>query len=700
MRTKKRLAIFCECSGPGASLQNLQRLVKSIKKTIGISDYQFYFVTDQAKVASKIINFCPKVNLLEIVKSGKSYADDFNKFYDLFINKFEYFLIVHDDIEFLSTNWFKKIVAVAKRREKDVGWITITNTALHPLESGSVRGGFYIDRLQRNSFECRDPKGIHYPKGPVVTFGPYTHVMFISTWAMKIVGHCNPLNQKYTLLMDEDWSLEALTKGLYNVWIPNLMYNHHRSGKSGLRYEREAHRTFRAKWGFDHPATDFEINKIILRRWPHLSYLTHRYSNDWTYLSKARGSKFSMRISIISSSLTISGGRQKLVLRLCEAMTQLGHDVTIFTPELDRRFCFPNIIRPKSKIKIVSLKNRIDPNDTNWSLIFQTLKLATPLAFKYFLLSKKVGPSDLIILDDDECLLSLPFVTDVQSTRVVWMLNSHLSKKLISFKKNLIEHLKPVRNIVLLPYLLLTLPATTIDSFLKIFALKWVRTIDCYDSFNASRVQRMIHKDTMVVYAAADLKDYSKIRLKKSSHDPINILSVGVMFPHRRYEDIVKAVKLLINKGVDVNLTIVGRSDLSKRYFLKLINLVKRLHLDQQVIFYEFLTQRQLLELHKKASIFCFVNDANTWGVAAFEAVAARLPVIITKNIGAADIIEDHKTGWVVPPRNPKAIADAVRDIVNKPRLTKSVVKAAKTKILKLLTWRSFAERVIESSRI
>jgi len=55
-----------------------------------------------------------------------------------------------------------------------------------------------------------------------------------------------------------------------------------------------------------------------------------------------------------------------------------------------------------------------------------------------------------------------------------------------------------------------------------------------------------------------------------------------------------------------------------------------------------------------------------TWGLVVNEAMNCRLPVIATDAVGAAagGLLVDNETGWVVPQRNPAALAAALEDLL------------------------------------
>jgi glycosyltransferase involved in cell wall biosynthesis len=66
---------------------------------------------------------------------------------------------------------------------------------------------------------------------------------------------------------------------------------------------------------------------------------------------------------------------------------------------------------------------------------------------------------------------------------------------------------------------------------------------------------------------------------------------------------------------------------------------------------------------------------------AVMEAMGSGTPVVITPTGGGKEIIEDRKSGFIVPVKDPKAIADGVRELYNNPELTKQMVAINITKI-------------------
>lgn len=70
------------------------------------------------------------------------------------------------------------------------------------------------------------------------------------------------------------------------------------------------------------------------------------------------------------------------------------------------------------------------------------------------------------------------------------------------------------------------------------------------------------------------------------------------------------------------------------------------------------LPKLDLRALFTSASVFVLPSLADSFSLATLEAMACGLPVIITKNTGAADLVEDGRHGFVVPIRDGSAIRE------------------------------------------
>jgi glycosyltransferase involved in cell wall biosynthesis len=81
------------------------------------------------------------------------------------------------------------------------------------------------------------------------------------------------------------------------------------------------------------------------------------------------------------------------------------------------------------------------------------------------------------------------------------------------------------------------------------------------------------------------------------------------------------------------------------------------------------------------------------------EAMACALPVVATAVDGTPEIVEDGRTGFLVPPRAPEALAVALARVLDDPGLAGRMAEEAHRRALERYTWAANAARMSELYR-
>ena len=115
-------------------------------------------------------------------------------------------------------------------------------------------------------------------------------------------------------------------------------------------------------------------------------------------------------------------------------------------------------------------------------------------------------------------------------------------------------------------------------------------------------------------------------------HDPVRIISVGRITKIKNLDTLVEATNLLNEKGIRMNLTLIGSpvqpEDVSYKAYLE--ELVKKHHLEEQVHFSGSVPNKEVAKHYWDADLS--VNLAPTGGIdkAVLESMAAGLPVLVS----------------------------------------------------------------------
>jgi glycosyltransferase involved in cell wall biosynthesis len=64
------------------------------------------------------------------------------------------------------------------------------------------------------------------------------------------------------------------------------------------------------------------------------------------------------------------------------------------------------------------------------------------------------------------------------------------------------------------------------------------------------------------------------------------------------------------------------------------------------------------------------------------EASAAKLPIVTTDVVGCREVVDDGINGFLVPCRNPDAVANAIHKLISNPLLCQSMGESAYNKVV------------------
>jgi phosphatidylinositol alpha-mannosyltransferase len=142
----------------------------------------------------------------------------------------------------------------------------------------------------------------------------------------------------------------------------------------------------------------------------------------------------------------------------------------------------------------------------------------------------------------------------------------------------------------------------------------------------------------------------------------INILFVGRLEKRKGANYLLNAYTRLKKKHPNIRLIIVGPGvNLRRRYELKV-----RLSRLKDVVFTGGVSYENLPRYYQMADIFCAPSTGKeSFGIVLLEAMALGKPIVATSIEGYSSVVTHGEQGLLVPPKNSKALAEALERLVN-----------------------------------
>ena len=158
------------------------------------------------------------------------------------------------------------------------------------------------------------------------------------------------------------------------------------------------------------------------------------------------------------------------------------------------------------------------------------------------------------------------------------------------------------------------------------------------------------------------------------------VLMVGNNFLRKGTHYLIEAFKLIDRS--DAELWIRGDVPNSYRHGIT----------DTRVKIIPSVLPNKLLEIYQAADVFVLPSIDDGFGMAALEALALGLPVVITENVGAKDLL-NAQVSITVPIRSPEALAIAILQSLEMPC---QAFDEARRLLIENASWSNCANRMIE----
>ena len=210
--------------------------------------------------------------------------------------------------------------------------------------------------------------------------------------------------------------------------------------------------------------------------------------------------------------------------------------------------------------------------------------------------------------------------------------------------------------------------------------------------FTASTFHRCWKKKTVVIWNAVDTKSIAanqergKLREMSKVSDAEMLVGVaGVIVPRKGMERFVEMACKLARERDDVKFVIVGDpwGKMGKSIMSDLMKSAETGGISEKLYFTGRLENASFYMSDMDAFFMCSRPGTETFGLVVIEAMAAGVPVVAFANDAMPEIIEEGKTGFLVPEGDTTAAAERISQILDDPKLAAKFKKAGQERVFK-----------------
>ncbi|HET55211.1 MAG TPA: colanic acid biosynthesis glycosyltransferase WcaL [Ignavibacteria bacterium] len=198
-------------------------------------------------------------------------------------------------------------------------------------------------------------------------------------------------------------------------------------------------------------------------------------------------------------------------------------------------------------------------------------------------------------------------------------------------------------------------------------------TISNYNKKRLIEKYNLSSDQIVVNYCGIDT-DYFKKPEKREKPDYFSILSVTALKKVKGVTYLIEACRLLKEQYISFTCQIIGGGS----EYDSLFNLIQESGIEDCTTLLGIKTQSEIREYLSISDVFVLPSISEGIPVAVMEAMAMEVPVIASNITGLPEIIEDGISGYLVPPKDPQALAGKIIELYKNPGLCEKFGQTAR----------------------
>lgn len=167
-----------------------------------------------------------------------------------------------------------------------------------------------------------------------------------------------------------------------------------------------------------------------------------------------------------------------------------------------------------------------------------------------------------------------------------------------------------------------------------------------------------------VLYNPVVVSDFDPLPDRSSQPEHPTVLMMGVLHERKGPFDLVAAMPAILERVPTARFVFGGHGELER-----MERMARDLGVWEHITLLGWVKGQDKLDAFRQADVYCLPSHFENLPVSIIEAMAAGLPCVGTDIAGVPEEILDGQTGFVVPPRDPPALAEALAKLLEDPAL-------------------------------
>ncbi|MGA3290275.1 MAG: glycosyltransferase family 4 protein [Candidatus Bathyarchaeia archaeon] len=197
-------------------------------------------------------------------------------------------------------------------------------------------------------------------------------------------------------------------------------------------------------------------------------------------------------------------------------------------------------------------------------------------------------------------------------------------------------------------------------------------------------------KDLEIIHNAVDSTFFCPQNHKENKKS--YILYTGRLSAEKGLIDLVKGAVHVCKKYPNFKFVIAGSGPLERR----LKKLVSALNLERNFSFAGNVNHETLLKYYQNAAVYVLPSYREGLPTTLLEAMSCGLPIVATAISGITDVIDNFKTGLLVPTNSPEKLANAILTLIEDSTLSEEIATNARMHVQKYYDWDIITSKIEE----